>query len=258
MSNKQDSFKEKFKLALTSTAKVISDDYKIKLDSKNKNLSSDNVNFFEIDNLNNKYDFIRLRAKTDSDALKKKFSNKEIYKNDLPKNSSSKILYEISEKIRYEMLGSKMLKGISKNLTENYYQKINLKRKDQLKTREDVSISEAFELYLLKKIFDIKLNTLSEKILSFWEKELDSSFKNHINFLIENLENQQKYNSRLSQILQKMDIFKSENDNEKPENEQDNKEKNNDPNNNDSQSSDLQEKNKQDETQYGTDSKYDI
>jgi cobaltochelatase CobT len=258
MSNKQDSFKEKFKQALTSTAKVISDDYKIKLDSKNKNLSSDNVNFFEIDNLNNKYDFIRLRAKTDSDALKKKFSNKEIYKNNLPKNSSSKILYEISEKIRYEMLGSKMLKGISKNLTENYYQKINLKRKDQLKTKEDVSISEAFELYLLKKIFDIKLNTLSEKILGFWEKELDSSFKNHINFLIENLENQQKYNSRLSQILQKMDIFKSENDNEKPENEQDNIEKNDDPNNNDSQSSDQQEKNKQDETQYGTDSKYDI
>ena len=258
MSDKQDTFKEKFKLALISTAKVISDDYKINLNLKNKNLSSNNTNFFEIDNLNNKYDFIKLRAKTDSDALRKKFSNKEIYQKNLPRNSSGKMLYEVSEKIRCEILGSKMLKGISKNITENYYQKIKLKRKDQLKTKEDVSISEAFELYLLKKIFDIKLNTLSEKILSFWEKELDSSFKNHIDFLINNLENQHKYNSRLSQIIQKMDIFKSENDNEKPENEQDDKEKEDGSNNNDDQSSDQKEKSKQGEAQYGTDSKYDI
>ena len=50
-----------------------------------------------------------------------------------------------------------MLKGISKNLSENYYQKINLKRKDQLKSKEDVSVTEAFELYMLKNFFDIKL-----------------------------------------------------------------------------------------------------
>ena len=62
-----------------------------------------------------------------------------------------------------------MLKGISKNLKENYNHKIVIKRKDQLKTKEDVSISEAFELYMLKNFFDIKLIPLSEKILSFWE-----------------------------------------------------------------------------------------
>ena len=44
-----------------------------------------------------------------------------------------------------------MLKGISKNLNENYNQKINLKRKDQLKNKEDVGVVEAFELYMLKK-----------------------------------------------------------------------------------------------------------
>ena len=52
--------------------------------------------------------------------------------------------------IRYEILGFKMLKGIEKNLKDNYNQKIQLKRKDQLKNKEDVSVSEAFELYMLK------------------------------------------------------------------------------------------------------------
>ena len=113
MNSKRDNFKEKFKQALISTAKVISDDYKFDLNNKNKNLSSKNIDFFELDNLKNRQDFVRLRAKADSKALKKKFSNKEIYQKNLPNNSSYRSLYDISEKIRYELLGSKMLKGIS-------------------------------------------------------------------------------------------------------------------------------------------------
>jgi len=259
MNNKEDNFLQKFKQALTSTAKVISDDYKLDLDSKNKNLSSKNIDFFELDNLKDKNDFIRLRAKADTNALKKKFSNKEIFQKNSPQNMSCKSLYDISEKIRYEILGSKMLKGISKNLKDNYYQKLSLKRKDQLKNKEDVPISEAFELYMLKKFFDIKLNPLAEKILNFWENEFDSSLKKHANFLKKNLENQHKYNSKFSEILQSMDIFNSENDNEKKEDEKDNNEQDNSSeNNDDNQSLQDKERNKEDENQNGVDSESDL
>ena len=257
MNNKEDNFKEKFKQALISTAKVISDDYKFDLNNKNKNLSSKNIDFFELDNLKNRQDFVRLRAKADSKALKKKFSNKKIYQNNLPNNTSCRTLYDISEKIRYELLGTKILKGISKNLSENYNQKLNLKRKDQLKTREDVNVAEAFELYMLKNFFSIKLNPLSDKILSFWEKEFDSSLGNHINFLTKNLENQKKYNSKFSEILQKMDIFNS--DNEKSDDQENKNEQDANPNNNDqNQTQEEQEKNRQDENQNGIDADYDF
>ena len=63
----------------------------------------DSKNTIEIDNLTNPSDFIRLRAETDSAALKKKFSNEEIYiEKILPANNSSRSLYNIAEKIRYE------------------------------------------------------------------------------------------------------------------------------------------------------------
>ena len=122
--NKEDNLKEKFKQALISTAKVISDDYKPNINKQNN--SSNNFDFFELDNLNNKNDFIKARAESDSEALKKKFSNSVIYKKSLPSNSSCKSLYSIAEKIRYETLGGKMLKGIKKNYKENYEQIINL------------------------------------------------------------------------------------------------------------------------------------
>ena len=72
MSNKEDNFKEQFKQALTSTAKVISEDYKLDIKKNDKDLNSKKIDFFDVTNLSNKNDFIRLRAETDSGALKKK------------------------------------------------------------------------------------------------------------------------------------------------------------------------------------------
>ena len=51
MSTKETNLKEKFKQALESTARVISDDLKNKRKTK-KNKSSKKFDFFEIDNLN--------------------------------------------------------------------------------------------------------------------------------------------------------------------------------------------------------------
>ena len=149
-----------------------------------------------------------------------------------------------------------MLKGISKNFNENYNQKISLKRKDQLKNKDDVNVVEAFELYMLKNFLNIKLNTLSTKILSFWKKDFDSSLSNHIKFLHKNIENQEIYNSKFSEILEKMDIFDAQNENE--ENESQKNENNENYNNEQDQSEEEQEKNKQDENQNRIDAYNDL
>ena len=90
MSDKITRLKEKFRLALTSTAKVISDDFEAiskASEEKSKDLSS-----IEINDLTNPSDFIKLRAETDSSALKKKFSDDKIYRKNLPLNNSSRSL----------------------------------------------------------------------------------------------------------------------------------------------------------------------
>ena len=145
MSDKIANLKEKFRLALTSTAKVISDDFDL-INKSSENDKKKELNSIEIDNLTKPSDFVKLRAETDSSALKKKFSNETIYRKNLPSNNSSRSLYNTAEKIRYEALGGKMLKGIEKNFQENYSHIINTKRKDQLKTKEDVSVVEALSL----------------------------------------------------------------------------------------------------------------
>ena len=252
---KDENIKEKFRQALNSTIKVISDDFG-EGDKFKKNLSSKNFDFFNLDNLDSKQDFTKLRAQTDSEALKRRFSNKRIYQKNLPKNNSCRSLYDISEKIRYELLGTKMLKGISKNFNDNYYNLINLKRKDQLKTKEDTVINEAFELYMLKNYFKIKLNPLCEKILDFWKKDFDKVFSKDFEYLTENLENQEKYNSKFSELIAQMEIFDAE-DNEEQEQTNDNEQDNN-PKQDDQSESKDDENNKEEQSEMGAETDYDV
>ena len=257
MSEKETDLKEKLRQALASTIRVISEDLELKKVNRN-NKNSNKFDFFELDNLNSKSDFIRARAAADSSALKKKFSNDEVYKKNLPNNSSCKSLYAIAEKIRYETLGGNMLKGIEKNLKDNYSQIINLKKKDKLKTKEDAPVTEAFELYMLKNFYNLKLNSLSSKMLNFWEKEFDQSISRHINFLKDNFEDQNAYASKFSKILQNMDIFQTE-DNEETKEDSQNDGQNN-PSNDDQEGNteDKEDENKDQETVASLDSDYDI
>ena len=257
MSSKEENLKEKLKQALNSTVKVISEDYKL-TDQKDQINDIKEADYFQIENLNSKNDFIKARAEADTSALKKKFSNSEVYKKNMPANSSCKSLYSIAEKIRYQSLGRKMLKGVEKNLDENYYQIINLKRNDQIKTKEDMPVVEAFELYMLKKFHNIKLNLITTKMLSFWEKDFDEVIEKHLEFLRENLENQSKYSSKFSKILQDMRIFQNEEDINKKEED---KEEGQDSPSNDNQensSEDKKDQNDNEETEASLDSDYDI
>ncbi len=257
MNNKENNLKEKLKQALISTARAISDDFKIE-EKFDKHKNSKKFDFFNLETLNSKNDFLKARAEFDSNALKRKFSDNKIFDKNSPSNSTCKSFYSITEKIRYELLGFKILKGIEKNIKENYTQIIELKRKDQLKTKDDVPAAEAFELYMLKKFHNIKLNSLTNKMLNFWEKDFDSSIEKHINYLKNNLENQEKYASKFSEILQSMEIFQHEENEENKEENQENGQNNPSNENQNSDTEDNEEQQKHEETDTSLESDYDI
>ena len=244
MSKKEEFIKDQFKQALNSTYKVLSD-LGIKTKKKSEIKKNEYFDQIKINSLDTKNDFTKLRAETDSNALKLKFSNSNVYNKYAPQNSSYKSFYELSEKIRCELLGFRILQGIKKNISENYFLKNIKKDQREIRKKDDVSAIEAFELYLISKFMNIDLNALSKKKLSFWEKEFDLTIKKHIHFLSKNIEDQDKYNEKFSEILKNMKIFDSEKDlkeenksnEENPQNKDDNKSEKNNENSNEQQTS---------------------
>ena len=245
--NQEDNFKEKFKQAIISTVKVISDDFQINSKNKNK-ITEENLNIKNIENIKDKKEFIKIRAETDSEALRRKFSDKTIFEKKMPTNQTCQSLYKLSEKIRYEMLGSKMLKGISSNFQNNYFNKLKNIDTSKIKQKDDVNISDAFEIYMLDKFLEIKLEPDALKLLSFWEKELKESFDKHLSYLNKNLENQENYNSKFSEILENMEIFDNEDNEEKKETQEDNNQDNSGPNEDNQNNSDNSEEKKEDDS----------
>jgi cobaltochelatase CobT len=95
-------------------------------------------------------------------------------------------------------------------------------------------------------------------MLSYWEKDFDKSINEHVNFLQDNFEDQNKYSSKFSEIFKNMDIFQTEDNEETKENNQDEGQNNPSSNDQDNSEEDKKDQNKEDETEASLDSDYDI
>ena len=127
--DEQELLKERFKSAVSSTVKAISENFDLEIRFGNLMDSKKNsLNLPEVVNLKKLQDFTNLRAFADSVALKIKYTDKKIYLENEPKGSMSKALYAIAEKIRYEKIGSNKLKGVKNNITQCYENKFKKKR----------------------------------------------------------------------------------------------------------------------------------
>ena len=212
MDNKKEKL-EDFKTAISSTVKSISNSQKIEVSFGNEVIKSykNLIKLPAIDQLNNKLNYEEIRAVADSKSLQIRFSNEKTLKKYEPKGNISKKLYNISEKIRCEKIGTNYFKGIKNNI-EKFYQK-RISGLD-LKSSED-KILESFENYLRVKFLDFKNESQLDKKLKSYKKDLNEQFKNQISKLKDLTLKQEKFNSLISQLISEMSLDDQVNNEEK-------------------------------------------
>jgi cobaltochelatase CobT len=196
---------ENFKKAITSTVKSIIGEKNIYVifgsETTKKNIAV--INLPNIQNIDSKIDYIKTRALADSEALKLRCSDINIYNSFEPQGNISKLLYSIAEKIRYENIGSSYYKGIKENL--NQYYKIKSKQKKD-NEKNDYEFVDAFENYLRNKIFKLGNNKEIENKYKKYNKKLDAKFKNKLDELNNSLFDQKQFNSLISRLISQMQI----------------------------------------------------
>jgi len=212
--------KEKFKAAVSSTVKVISGQLDLEVKFGNTiNEKKDSLNLPEVINLRNLQDFTNLRAFADSEALKIKYMDKKIYLENEPSGAMARTLYAIAEKIRYEKIGSDKLKGVKNNIVRCYENKFKNKKIEEVKTEADVSISEAFELYLRSHFFKIKQNSTTKKVLSYWKNLFDKNLKVKLKALDKCVKNQSEFNHIIAELIDNLSFEDSDSKEEGKKNE---------------------------------------
>jgi len=230
--DEQELLKERFKSAVSSTVKAISENFDLEIKfGSNIDSKKNSLNLPEIANLKKLQDFTNLRAFADSEALKIKYTDKKIYLENEPKGGTSKALYAIAEKIRYEKIGSDNLKGIKNNITQCYENKFKNKKIEEIKTEMDVPITEAFELYLRSHFFKIKQNSVTTKVLSCWKNLFNKNLNKNLKELDNCIENQSKFNQLVADLIKNLN-FEDLDSKEKEEDEKTAKENSSSPENN--------------------------
>ncbi len=212
---------ENFKKAIASTVKSIIGDQNVEVifGSETKKKNNKTINLPSLKNINNIGDYIKTRALADSEALKIKCSDFNIYNSVEPQGKISKLLYAIAEKIRYENIGSSYFKGMKENL--NYLYEYKNKTKVEYKNN-DYEFLDAFEYYLRSNIFKSNKNKELENKYKKYKKKLDTKLKDKLNLLNDSLLDQKKFNSLISKIISQFKI----DENEESEQNQDNQKKN--------------------------------
>jgi len=222
---------EIIKQALLSTYNVISDNFK--RNTKKNDKDNQSFNFKNLENFLNKRDIEKLRANIDSEALKFKYSNNDILNLNKPDNNLANDLYMVAEKLRYQLIGLKKYKGIKKNIINNYSTENLINENNNKQINEN--LLKAFELYLIKNFLNIKMSKMSQEILEGWEHRFNEIFFQNLNFLKENVNNQEIYNSKISTLIKELDLIdntdstqnETKNDEDKKEAESNDQKENN-------------------------------
>ena len=194
---KKEEILENFKTAIKSTVKSISNKDDIEISFGGQEISNEN-NKLKLPEIN-KINFNLTRAQADSESLRLRYSNKNIFKSFEPTGSKAKKLYKIAEKIRYESLGTQEYKGIKENLLDYYLQQKPPQNKQD-------NIFFAFENYLRKEFFDFNKRLRTEDISDKFKKNFDKVFKGKINKIKENIDKQNIFNAAISELIKKLEI----------------------------------------------------
>tara|TARA_B100002051_G_scaffold276688_1_gene326907 strand:+ start:3448 stop:5247 length:1800 start_codon:yes stop_codon:yes gene_type:complete len=202
--DKKENQLEDFKLAIASTVKSISNNNEVEVVFGNKDYKENKktIKLPDLENIDNKINYIKTRALADSEALKIRYSNSIIFKSYQPEGNISKKLYSIAEKVRYEKLGSEKFRGIKKNIDNNY---INTSNNNDEKKDEN-KLLEAFEYFLRVNMLDTKINKELEKKFKSFKKDLDNNLKNKLKILNDLIKDQAKFNSVVSNLISEMKI----------------------------------------------------
>ncbi len=214
---KEENLLEDFKRALISTIKSISKkkDYDIKFGNA-ENVSENSINLPDLKKLENLEDATNIRAKADSEALRLKYSNKEVLELYKPEGEIANKLYNVAEKIRYERIGSDEFKGIEKNISyafKTIYKSLRISDNSK-KEKKEVLIEKNFDAYLRNIFFDFKNNKKISPQIKKLKKLWDKKFLQDVNLLKNNLKNQKVFNQVIAKIISDINIDeeKSEND----------------------------------------------
>ena len=202
---------EQISTTLNSVNKTISENKNLKVNI-NSNIILEREETLNLPSISNQFDFNDMRSASDSFALKKKFHSDLLLNQIISINPDIKEEIIFLEKIRYESLGSKLYKGIKKNIHSFW-----IKRLNAIQNKKQPDVRDLLYFSLTRYFIDLsndkpwkKNNELLKKITT---KENNQEIYILLNNLSRYLESQKIFSENSLELLRI--LFPKNNDSQK-------------------------------------------
>ena len=202
---------EQISTTLNSVNKTISENKNLKVNI-NSNIILEREETLNLPSISNHFDYNDMRSASDSFALKKKFHSELLLNQITSINPDIKEEIIFLEKIRYESLGSKLYKGIKKNIHSFW-----IKRLNAIQNKKQPDVRDLLYFSLTRYFIDLsndkpwkKNNELLKKITT---KENNQEIYILLNNLSKYLESQKIFSENSLELLRI--LFPKNNDSQK-------------------------------------------
>lgn len=155
-----------------------------------------------------------LRGKGDSFSLHKRFHDNSLHYKYMPKGDIAVEVYNAIEDARVEAIGSNEMKGVAQNLKahlENFYKDHELTKQD---SEKNVFLGDVMKLLVRERLTHELPPENTRKAVNELRYEIEEKAGEHLDELIENIHDQDKFAVLSRKIIADLDLARDYNDQE--------------------------------------------
>ncbi len=163
-----------------------------------------------------------LRGEADAAALRLRYHDETLYRQQVPQEAGSASLFDAAEQARVEALGARQLAGVAKNLHEFHDADCRDKGYHQASDREMSQMTDAVALLLREKLSGTPVPASGKPLADLWRGWVDEKIGKQMSTLQRQIHDQEAFGDSLKDILDLLDLSPETSESESQEGGDDN------------------------------------
>lgn len=209
LSKNKESAADQFKRAVTSTMRAMSQDKELTVTygPDQSGISGDRARLPNPARDLPIEDIHKIRAQSDSLALRKRYHDDDLHRKLVPQGSEAKSIFDAIEQARVESLGAARMQGVSDNIYRQLDRNCKEMGFDRIYNKADAPLADVLGLLIREKLTGIPSPSSATEMVDLWRKELEQKGGEDFEALIEAASDQDQFAKATRQLLRDLDLF---------------------------------------------------
>ncbi|MFL2836770.1 MAG: cobaltochelatase subunit CobT [Hyphomicrobiales bacterium] len=208
---KENSLSEIIKKTITEATRSIAEEPELEVifGDEPPNMSGKKIKLRDPGRSLNNAELAVLRGNADLLALKIKNHDQEIHKKYQPSSPQASKLYDLIEEARIEAVGAEDMPGCATNLNARNIDNYRNSTLNNITNKDEAPIGEAIGLIVREALTGFAPPNNTRKFVDLWRPHISDKALEELNWLKNEIHNQEDFASKIPQLLDALDISSS-------------------------------------------------